>query len=243
MGRGGFSRGSHRPLAVASWRHRAVYEQKNSGPAAASAQIAGSSCRGPEHHFYGTSFLARRAFRGPQGLSRLRRQDTGSALTGRRRSLDFSAVCRPVLLTDLSFSFEGPGTSPAGAAGSGGAGHCVEVRGRARPGLLRRGSPGWTTGCGASAGSGPRRRRRRSRDRSQRPATVARPWQDADDRHWGGYGRSRQPADRLARHVPTRRYLRGPVVWRAGRADHAPRQAGLRMEAAPGWPVTNWRRR
>jgi len=33
--------------------------------------------------------------------------------------------------------------------------------------------------------------------------------------------------------------LLGPAAWRAGRADHAPRQAGLRMEATPGCPVTN----
>jgi hypothetical protein len=42
---------------------------------------------------------------------------------------------------------------------------------------------------------------------------------------------------------PLRIDLLGPAAWRAGRADHAPRQAGLRMEATPGCPVPNRRRR
>ncbi|MGH3287958.1 MAG: ATP-binding protein [Streptosporangiaceae bacterium] len=42
-----------------------------------------------------------------------------------------------------------------------------------------------------------------------------------------------------ARRRPAQYRLLGPAAWWAGRADHAPRQAGLRMEATPGCPVTN----
>jgi hypothetical protein len=70
-GEKGVLRGSHRPLAVASCRHRAVYEQKNSGPAAASAEIAGSSCRGPEQHPYSTAYSRAQGIPQPAaGLSR-----------------------------------------------------------------------------------------------------------------------------------------------------------------------------
>jgi hypothetical protein len=45
---------THRPWAVASCRHRSVYEQKNPGAAAARAILAGDGCLGPERCFYST---------------------------------------------------------------------------------------------------------------------------------------------------------------------------------------------
>src|ERR1700722_1098925 len=91
-GRGGSPGGSHRPVAVASGRHRAVYERKSSGRAAASAEIAGSSCRGPEQHPYCTPYSRAQGIpRAAAGLLELRRLSPH----GLTPLLDFSAICRP----------------------------------------------------------------------------------------------------------------------------------------------------
>jgi hypothetical protein len=145
VGRRGFSRGFSpsfsRGVLPAPGRVRA---KKSSGPAAASADIAGCSCRGPEQHFYVTTYsrvkghsaASSRAFRACGG--RTRAQPHG--LTPLRGFSQWFAG--RVLLTDLSFSGESP-SPPAGAAGSGGADIAPRLRGRPRPSLLRPGSPGW----------------------------------------------------------------------------------------------------
>src|ERR1700731_3636227 len=75
----GFSLSFSRGVLPAPCRVRA---KKSSGPAAASADIAGSSCRGPEQHFYSTPLFSRTGHSAASSrLFELRRQDTGSVLT------------------------------------------------------------------------------------------------------------------------------------------------------------------
>src|ERR1019366_4424597 len=82
-----------------------VREKKSPGPAAPSADIAGAAAGVRSNTFYST--LHSRAKGIPQpaaGFSSVRSQDTGSASRADAAPQVFSAVCRPVLLTDLSFS-------------------------------------------------------------------------------------------------------------------------------------------
>jgi hypothetical protein len=125
-GEGDSPGGSHRPLAVASCRHRAVYEQKKLRSCGCFRRNRGEQLPGsgatlllyPLFSRTGHSPASSWPFRAAEARH-------GLSLTSRRRSLDFSAICRPDSSHRSVLSFEGPETSPAGAAGSG---NCVELR-------------------------------------------------------------------------------------------------------------------
>jgi hypothetical protein len=174
-----FSRGSHRPLAVASCPAPVRVQAKNSGPAAASADIAGAAAGVRSNTFIvllilvilgaGHSAAGQWAF-GLADAAPASRADAALGFSQR--------FAGRVLRTDLSFSRGSRNLS------------CRSSRVRRRGTLLRGFGTNktwppptriaWlaTTGSGASAGSGPQRRTRRprSQDLSQRPATVGRPW-------------------------------------------------------------------
>jgi hypothetical protein len=136
----GFSPSFGRGVLPAPGRVRA---KKSSGPAAASADIAGCSCRGPEQHSYSTPYsrakgcspASSRAFRAGGGTTRAQPSRLTPLLGFSRR------FAGRVLLTDLSFSGESP--SPARRS-SRVRWHGTSLRrpGRTRPGLDRPGSPG-----------------------------------------------------------------------------------------------------
>ena len=135
---------SHRPSAVASCRHRAVYEQKKVPVLPLPPQISRVQLPGSGATLLQYSLFSRiGAFRSQQqAFSSVRGQDTGSASRADAATRVFSAVCRPGSPHRSVILWRVPRAPPAGAAGSGGAEHRFEVRGRTRPGLLRRGSPG-----------------------------------------------------------------------------------------------------
>jgi hypothetical protein len=119
-GEGDSPGGSHRPLAVASCRHRAVYEQKNSGPAAALRGNRESSYRGPEQRFYNTPLFSRTVHSAASSRpSGLRRQDTRLGPHGLTSLPGFLSDLPAGFFSPILHSFEGPETCPAGAAGSG----------------------------------------------------------------------------------------------------------------------------
>jgi hypothetical protein len=121
VGRGGSPGGSHRPLAVASCRHRAVYEQKkSSGPAAASAEIRGEQLPGSGatllcYHL----FSRKRGF--PEPAAGIKRAEAGHGLSPHGLTLlpGFLGDLPTGFFSLICHSFESPETSPAGAAGSG----------------------------------------------------------------------------------------------------------------------------
>ena len=139
--------------------------KKNSGPAAASADIAGAAAGVRSNTFIVPLILSRIAH---------------SAASNRPLSLRRRTRAQPHGLTPLpgiSQRFAGRGSShrsvialrvpkpllpgPPGPVARDIASRFGDEQ---RPGTLRRGSPGWgTTGSGASAGSGPQRRRRLAR--------------------------------------------------------------------------------
>ena len=162
----GFSRGFLTVLRA--WRLAGTgpcTSKKSSGPAAASADIAGCSCRGPEQHSYSTPYYSRysrakghspagsRTFRACGGRTRAQPH-------GRRRYPGFLGGLPAGFSSPICHSLESP-PSPARRS-SRVRWHGTSFRGpatnktRPPPGRIT-----WAgiTGSGASAGSGPRRRR------------------------------------------------------------------------------------
>jgi len=170
--------GSHRPLAVASCRHRAVYEQKKgSGPAAASADIAGAAAGVRSNTFTVPLILANRVFRSQQQAFRARggrtrarplRADAARGFLGSWPAGFFSLICHSLRSRSLSCR------SSRLRRG----GNCVEVRGRARPASSGGDRLGGDCRLRGSAGSG-LRRCRPLRQRENGPPSRLRRWSRA----------------------------------------------------------------
>ena len=142
-----------------------VRAKKSSGPAAASADIAGAAAGVRSNTFYST--LHSRAKGIPQpaaGFSSVRSQDTGSASRADAAPRVFSAVCRPGSSHRSVIFLRVPKPlcpGPQGPVARDIASRFWDEQDPASSGEDRLG--GCTTGSGASVGSGPRRRRRSAR--------------------------------------------------------------------------------